>query len=146
MRRKTFNSSQEYSRNAEKHLHSLPLPNVCPHFVFLKFQIFTPPSYQLLTPNCIQLPPLCFHLDVCEVKSESVRHSVMSDSLRLYRPGSSVHGILQARILEWVVIPFSRGFSQPRDQTGSLALQADSLPSEPPWSPLGYLVDILHSV
>ena len=29
--------------------------------------------------------------------------------------GSSVHGILQARILEWVAIPFSRGSSQPRD-------------------------------
>ena len=32
-------------------------------------------------------------------------------------PGSSVHGILQARILEWVAIPFSRGSCQPRDQT-----------------------------
>ena len=32
-------------------------------------------------------------------------------------PGSSVHGILQARILKWVAIPFSRGSSQPRDQT-----------------------------
>ena len=32
-------------------------------------------------------------------------------------PGFSVHGILQARILEWVVMPFSRGSSQPRDQT-----------------------------
>ena len=32
-------------------------------------------------------------------------------------PGSSVHGILQARILERVAIPFSRGSSQPRDQT-----------------------------
>ena len=30
---------------------------------------------------------------------------------------ASVHGILQARILEWVTIPFSRGSSQPRDQT-----------------------------
>ena len=28
-----------------------------------------------------------------------------------------VHGILQARILEWVVVPFSRGSSQPKDQT-----------------------------
>ena len=28
-----------------------------------------------------------------------------------------VHGILQARILEWLAIPFSRGFSQPRDGT-----------------------------
>ena len=32
-------------------------------------------------------------------------------------PGSSVHGILQARILEWVAISFSRGSSQPRDGT-----------------------------
>ena len=32
--------------------------------------------------------------------------------------GSPVHGILQARILEWVAIPFSRGSPQPRDQTG----------------------------
>ena len=32
-------------------------------------------------------------------------------------PGFSVHGILQARILEWIAIPFSRGTSQPRDQT-----------------------------
>ena len=31
--------------------------------------------------------------------------------------GSSVHGILQARILEWVAIPFSKGFSQPRNQS-----------------------------
>ena len=30
-------------------------------------------------------------------------------------PGSSVHGILQARILEWVAFPFSRGSSQHRD-------------------------------
>ena len=33
------------------------------------------------------------------------------------QPGSSVHGILQARVLEWVAIPFSRGSSQPRDWT-----------------------------
>ena len=31
--------------------------------------------------------------------------------------GSSVHGVLQARILEWVAIPSSRGSSQPRDRT-----------------------------
>ena len=52
-----------------------------------------------------------------------------------------VHGILQARILEWVAFPFSRGSSQPRDPTqvsciagrffsSSPALQADSLPAE----------------
>ena len=42
-------------------------------------------------------------------------------------PGSSVHGILQARILEWVAIPFSRGSSWPGIELGSPALQADSL-------------------
>ena len=35
-------------------------------------------------------------------------------------PGFSVHGIFQARILEWVPIPFSRGSSQAKDQTLSL--------------------------
>ena len=45
----------------------------------------------------------------------------------------TVHGILQARILEWVVYPFSRGSSQPRYQTQANfpILQADSLPAEP---------------
>ena len=38
------------------------------------------------------------------------------DSMNCSPPGSSVHGILQARILEWVVMPFSRG-DLPRDQT-----------------------------
>ena len=47
-------------------------------------------------------------------------------------PGFSVHGILQARVLEWVAISFSRGSSQPRDQTQISALQADALTSEPP--------------
>ena len=32
-------------------------------------------------------------------------------------PGSSVQGILQAKILEWVAMPFSRGSSRPRDRT-----------------------------
>ena len=44
-------------------------------------------------------------------------------------PGSSTHGILQARILEWVAIPFSRGSSNPGVEPGSPTLQADSSPS-----------------
>ena len=41
-----------------------------------------------------------------------------------------VHGILQARILEWAAFPFSRESSQPRDQTQFPTLQADSLPAD----------------
>ena len=44
----------------------------------------------------------------------------------------TVHGILQARILEWVAMPFSRGSSQPGIEPKCLTLQADSLLSEPP--------------
>ena len=39
----------------------------------------------------------------------------LCDSMDYSLPGSSVHGILQARILEWVAFPFSRRSSQPRD-------------------------------
>ena len=47
-------------------------------------------------------------------------------------PGSSVHGILQARILEWVAISFSRGPSQnPGIKPRSPTLQADALTSAP---------------
>ena len=47
-------------------------------------------------------------------------------------PGSSVHGNLQARILELVAIPFSMEFSDPGIEPSSPALQADSLPTESP--------------
>ena len=50
---------------------------------------------RLVTQSCLTL---CYRMD-CSL------------------PGSSVHGILQARILEWFAIPFSRGSSQLRDQT-----------------------------
>ena len=57
---------------------------------------------------------------ISKVWSESVSHSVISDSwdpMDYNTPGSSVHGILQARVLKWVVISYFRGSSQPRDWT-----------------------------
>ena len=80
------------------------------------------PLYCMLTPfrepswgprvmsSCLFLP--------CNVMC--VSHSVVSDScdpMDCSPPDSSVHGILQARILEWIAISFSRGSSQPRDRT-----------------------------
>ena len=50
-------------------------------------------------------------------------------------PGSSVHGILQARILEWAALPFSRDLPNPGTERRSPTLQVDSLPSEHQGSP-----------
>ena len=44
-------------------------------------------------------------------------HPILCNPMDCSLPGSSVHGILQLSILEWVTIPFSRGSSQLRDQT-----------------------------
>ena len=70
-------------------------------------------------------------------------HSVVSDSLQSHElrspPGSSVHGILQARILEWVVISFSRGFPNPGVEPISSAspeLAGRFFITEPPEKPL----------
>ena len=49
--------------------------------------------------------------------------------------GSSVHGILQARILEWVAVAFSRDLPHPGIEPTSPAYQADSLPTELPGKP-----------
>ena len=42
---------------------------------------------------------------------------ILYESMDCSPPSSSVHGILQTKMLEWVAIPFSRGYSLPRDQT-----------------------------
>ena len=67
-----------------------------------------------------------------EYESESVNHSVVSDSdpMDCSPPGSSIHGILQARILEQGAISFSRSLPDPGIEPRSPALQADSLLSE----------------
>ena len=59
----------------------------------------------------------------------------LCDSMDYSPPGSSVHGILQARMLEWVAISFSGDVPDPGIEPGSPALQADSLPSEAPRKP-----------
>ena len=64
--------------------------------------------------------------------------SVVSDSLPpmdCSLPGSSVHRIFQARVLEWVAIPFSRGSSKPRDWTQVSCIAGDSLLAEPTGMP-----------
>ena len=64
-------------------------------------------------------------------------------------PGSSVHGILQSKILEWVDLPSSRGSFQPRDRTFIsciLHLQVGSLPLAPPGKPPKLLSFVLFRI
>ena len=77
---------------------------------------------------------------VLAIQSSKVKVLVTQSYLTL-RPqglwslGSSDHGILQARILEWVAIPFSRDLPDPGIEPGSPALQANSLPAKLPRKP-----------
>ena len=64
-----------------------------------------------------------------KLDKESESFSVMSNSL--WQMDYTVHGILQARLLEWVAIPFSRGLPKPVIEPRSSSLQADSLSAEP---------------
>ena len=83
---------------------------------------------------------LCQYLSLCMYKKVLVNQScpTLCYPMDCSPPGSSVQGILQARILEWVAIPFSKGSSQHRVKPRSPPLQAECLPSEPPF--------ICHSV
>ena len=54
-------------------------------------------------------------------------------------PGSSVHGISQARILEWVAVSFSRGLPDPGMEPMSPALASRFFTTEPLWKPKHFL-------
>ena len=75
-----------------------------------------------------------YFCQLCELKWSEVK---ISQSCLTFWDlmGYTVHGILQARIQEWIAFPFSRGFSHPRVEPRSPALQVDSLPAEPPGKP-----------
>ena len=66
---------------------------------------------------------------VCEVPQS---RPTLCNPMDYWLPGSSVHGILQAKIQEWVAISFSRGSSGPRDQTRVFCIASCSFTSEPP--------------
>ena len=76
-----------------------------------------------------------FLLQCMKVKSESeVAQSCPSpsDPMDCSPPGSSVHGIFQASVLEWVVMPSSSGSSQPRDRTHVSCMAGRFFTAEPP--------------
>ena len=74
----------------------------------------------MLTLPIVIIAKIWSNQDVLKQVSEvNITQSCLTlcDPMDYSLPGSSVHGILQARILEWVAVPFSRGSPQPRDQT-----------------------------
>ena len=74
----------------------------------------SPPCLPASTPFALIL--CCFfYLEIVKVKSLS--HVWLCDPMDCSPPGSSIHGILKARVLEWIAISFSRGSSWPRDPT-----------------------------
>ena len=64
---------------------------------------------------------------------------LLCDPMDCSPPGSSVHGISQARILKWVAISFSRGSSQPRDRTHVSWVASGFFTTEPLGTPSGTL-------
>ena len=76
--------------------------------------------------------PICF-LCAC-VHAKSLQSCLtVCDPMDSNPQGPSVHGILQARILEWVTMPSSKGFSWPRDGTQVFCLVGGSFTTSATW-------------
>ena len=79
---------------------------------------------------------LRLHYRLLKRESEVAQsYLTLCDPVDCSLPGSSNHGILQARILEWVAVSFSRGTPSPGIKPRSPTLEADALTSEPPGKP-----------
>ena len=75
-----------------------------------------------------------------KLKGKKWKQLYITDPTDCSPPGSSIHGILQARILEWVAIPFSRGSSRPRNWTCISCIAGRFFTTEPPGKRLEWIV------
>ena len=72
----------------------------------------------ILIPNSYFIPPRHLPFLISKIKMKVTKSCLtLCNPMHCSPPGSSVHGLFQARVLEWVAISFSRGSSQPRDRT-----------------------------
>ena len=85
-----------------------------------------------LSLDTLRFLPFIMHVCVCVCVLIAQLCLTLCLPMDCSSPGSSVPGLLQARMLKWVAISFSRGSFQARDKTPVSALQVDSFPSEPP--------------
>ena len=96
-----MNAAVKATARGNNKKHSTHKPLKVWHFCWLTLQ-------QCLFSKIGNQAVLCVYTQLCLTRCDPMVCSL---------PGSSVHGILQARILEWVAISFSRGSSWPRNQT-----------------------------
>ena len=97
-------------------------PLVCPGlciFLAMRFYILFLLTYYDKRNSKIEDNSLFFTSHYKYIPKSEVAQScpTLHDRMDCNLPGSSVHGIFQARVLEWVAISFSRGYSWPWDQT-----------------------------
>ena len=93
------------------------------------------PNLEMPRPPTMPSAPLFIH-PTSTSGDRKVKVKVAQSCLTLCVPMDyTVHGILQARILEWVVFPSPGDLSNPGIEHRSHALQADSLPAQPPGKP-----------
>ena len=91
-------------------------------------------AVSLFLAVCSVPAPVCHILRCCIFQGACMRAQSLHSCLILgvatdcSPPGSSVHGILQARILEWVTMPSSRRSSRPTDRAWVSCMAVDSLP------------------
>ena len=128
----------------------MPLPSsvrlfVTPWTAACQSSLSVPISQSLLTFLCIELVMLPNHLILCHplllllLNAQSLQSCLtLCDPMDCSLPGSSVHRILQARILEWVAMPSSRESFLPRDRThvsSTSYIAGEFFTTEPPGKP-----------
>jgi len=109
------------------------------------------PCLYSFTQHKLSEPGPCYCVCVCAQSLQSCLP--LCDPKNCAPPGPSVHGILQARILEWVAMPSSRGSSQPRDWTYITCVSCIAggffthWPTNPPGKPTTvYICSLFHFI
>ena len=109
----------------------LPNPGIKPRSPTLEADFFTIWAIPLLNRSSMKAIICLSHVCVSVAQSSLT----LCDPMDCSPPGSYVHGILQAEILEWVAIPFSKVSSWPRDGTCVSCVGSEFFSTEPPGKP-----------
>ena len=112
---------------------SLSITNSRSLFKLMSIESVTPSniSFSVVPFSHLLIGKIWWH--VCMLAAQSCLTAC--DPMDCSPPGSSIHGIFQVRILEWLAISFSRDLPHPGIELASPTLQADSLPTEPQGKP-----------